>query len=270
MSIKKLSDPIKMYNKPFHGWNDSGELDVFEAARYFSGGSADEVLGSETVPKTARMSLDMPTTRTLIPSQIYVMEKQILKEKKNKQPSSPGGRLAHFLNSLFKQASLKKKKSKTGVKMTKDEEESPGGRRKRRSSISHFRTASSTTDSKSLYSSISSGFRTTPPHANTPIKSYKDIRNFSDSNRTISGQKFNGNVKSDYSSSWLDDKFKFNHGYPEKNWADKYPMEENEFRKFSDVDDGADSDSSSDLFDLPNHELEFYSSDLPVYETIFV
>lgn len=277
MPKKELSDPNKMYNKPFHWRNVSGELDVFEATRYFSGGGADEVPGSgatltqkATVPKTARMSLDMPTTRTLIPSQIYVMEKQILKEKKNKQASSPGGRLAHFLNSLLKQASLKKKKSKTGAKTTKDEEESPGGRRKRRSSISHFRIASSTTDSKSFYSSISSGFRTPPAHANTPTKSYKDIRNFSDSKKTISVQKFNGNVKRDYSSSWLDEKFKFNNGYPEKNWPDKYPSEENEFRKFSDVDDGADSDSSSDLFDLPNHELEFYSSDLPVYETTHI
>ncbi|KAL2519256.1 hypothetical protein Adt_15503 [Abeliophyllum distichum] len=243
MSITELSDPNKMYKKLCHWRNDSGELDVFEAARYFSGGGADEVLGCGAT----------------------LAQKQILKEKKNKQPSSPGGRLAQFLNSLFNQTSLKKKKSKS----TKDEEESPGGRRKRRSSISHFRTANSTTtDSKSFYSSSSSGFRTPPPHANTPTKSYKDFRNFSDYNKQIiSVQKFNGNVKSDYSSSWLDEKFKFSNGYSDKNWNDKYPLEENEFRKFSDVDDGADSDSSSDLFDLPNHELDFYSSDLPVYET---
>ncbi|KAL2546612.1 protein BIG GRAIN 1-like E [Forsythia ovata] len=212
MSITELSEPNKMHKKLCHWRNDSGELDVFEAARYFSGGGADEVLGcgatlaqKVTAPRTARMSLDMPTTRSLIPSQTYnVMEKQILKEKKNKQPSSPG-------------------------------------------------------------------FRTPPPHANTPTKSYKDFRNFSDYNKQIiSVQKFNGNVKSDYSSSWLDEKFKFSNGYSDKNWNDKYPSEENEFRKFSDVDDGADSDSSSDLFDLPNHELDFYSSDLPVYETTHI
>ncbi|XP_022861557.1 protein BIG GRAIN 1-like E [Olea europaea var. sylvestris] len=278
MSIAELSDhPNQLYNKPFHWRNDSGELDVFEAARYFSGGGTDEVPASgatsaqkTSVPRTAQISLEMPITRSSIPSQTYAMEKQNLKEKKNKQPSSPGGRLAHFLNSLFNQASLKKKKSKIGAKTAKDEEESPGGRRKRRSSISHFRTASSTTDSKSFYSSSSSGFRTPPPHANTPTKSYKEIRNFSDYKQIISVQKFNGNVKNDYSSSWLDEKFKFRNGYSEINWADKYPSEENEFRKISDVDDGADSDSSSDLFDLPNHELEFYSSDPPVYETTHI
>ncbi|KAG6406039.1 hypothetical protein SASPL_133635 [Salvia splendens] len=35
----------------------------------------------------------------------------------------------------------------------------------------------------------------------------------------------------------------------------------------SEEEDGAESDSSSDLFDLPNHELDFFSSSLPVYET---
>ena len=101
-----------------------------------------------------------------------------MKEKKHKQPSSPGGRLASFLNSLFSQSASKKKKSnKSSSQSMKDEDESPGGRRRRRSSISHFRS-SSTADSKSLYSSLSSEFRT-PPYVQTPTKSCKEFRTFS-------------------------------------------------------------------------------------------
>ncbi|KAM1683997.1 hypothetical protein TB2_034698 [Malus domestica] len=104
---------------------------------------------------------------------------------KYKQPSSPGGRLASFLNSLFNQSASKKKKSKSSATQSmKDEEESPGGRR-RRSSISHFRS-SSTRDAKSVYSSSSSGFRTPPPysHAQTAAsKSYKDLRSYSDNHK---------------------------------------------------------------------------------------
>ncbi|KAK3184007.1 hypothetical protein Dsin_031293 [Dipteronia sinensis] len=68
------------------------------------------------------------------------IEKQLIKEKKYKQPSSPSGRLASLLNSVFLQSSSKKK-SKSTTQSMKDihEEESPGGgRRKWRSSISHF------------------------------------------------------------------------------------------------------------------------------------
>uniref|UniRef100_A0A5B6ZWJ9 Protein BIG GRAIN 1-like E n=1 Tax=Davidia involucrata TaxID=16924 RepID=A0A5B6ZWJ9_DAVIN len=297
MSISGLSDPDKSYKKSIHRRNDSGELDVFEAARYFSGAS--EVLsgynGATFTHKNmrgGRISLDVPM-RNLIPSQTHhVMEKQMMKEKKLKQPSSPGGRLASFLNSLFNQTSSKKKKSKSSA--TKEEDESPGGRRKRRSSISHFRSTS-TVDSKTLFSSSSSsGFRTPPPYANTPTKMiYKDLRSYSD-HKPLSKYNNIGHVKStstdplqnevcgdkrstDY--AWLDDKFNFTNGFSEKNknlgngfsekeriWADKYPSEK-EFIKFNEVDDGADSDSSSDLFELQNYDLGYCSSGLPVYET---
>lgn len=51
---------------------------------------------------------------------------------------------------------------------------------------------------------------------------------------------------------------------------DKYSADEKEIgeiRKFNEVDDGAESDSSSDLFELQNYDLGYYSSGLPVYET---
>ncbi|CBI27318.3 unnamed protein product, partial [Vitis vinifera] len=43
MSVAALSEADKIYKKSFHRRNDSGELDVFEAARYFSGGN--EIIG---------------------------------------------------------------------------------------------------------------------------------------------------------------------------------------------------------------------------------
>ncbi|MBA0699012.1 hypothetical protein Goari_000685 [Gossypium aridum] len=300
MSVTGFSDPDRMFNKSFHRRKDSGELDVFEAARYFSGynepvGSyscatfSQRIMREERQPwRGGRASLDVPM-RNPIAQQAHVVEKQI-KEKKYKQPSSPGGRLASFLNSLFNQTSSKKKKSKSTTQSMKDEEESPGGRRKRRISISHFRS-SSTTDTKSFYSSSNSGSRTPPPYAHTPAKSYKDFRSYLDYKQHLaaSSQTKNniGQTKStalqhdtttDY--SWLDEKLKFLDDYSEKhhnlgarhqdkarNRADRYLAEGKDFRNFNEVDDGADSDSSSDLFELQNYDLGIYSSGLPVYET---
>lgn len=303
MSITGLSsDTNKLYKKSFHRRNDSDELDVFEAARYFSGYNEAAGYNATTYAQKVmredhkhswrggRMSLDVPM-RNPLPQQSHTVEKQIMKEKKYKQPSSPGGRLASFLNSLFNQTSSKKKKSKSTTQSMKDEDESPGGRRKRRSSVSHFRS-SSTTDTKSLYSSSSSGFRTPPPYTHTPTKGYKDFRSYSDHKQVVSLSKHNGNMKStafqnevlgekrNTDLSWLDEKFRFNDGFSDKpknlgsrylekdrTWVDQYPSEEKEFRKFNVMDDGAESDSSSDLFELQNYDLGIYSSDLPVYET---
>lgn len=310
MSISTVgySDPEKTYKKPFHGRNDSAELDVFEASRYFSVGNeafTHKVMREDKQAlREGRISLDMPMRNVnALPTQSHGLEKQMMKEKKHKQPSSPGGRLASFLNSLFNQTSSKKKKSKSCTTQSmKDEEESPGGRRKRRSSISHFRSSNTTTaDSKaSMYSSSTSGFRTPPPYSQTPTKSlYKDLRSYSDHKQVMvpNLSKYNGQVKSstafpsealDSKSNtdmdWLDENFKFStngvsdkyHKYSNKElsrkdriWEDQYPPEEKEFRKFiNELDDGADSDSSSDLFELQNYDLgDHYSSGLPVYET---
>lgn len=85
----------------------------------------------------------------------YSVEKQVTKEKKYKQPSSPGGRLASFLNSLFSHSSSKKKKSKHFAQsMDEDMEDDESRTSKRRISISHFRTSNATaTDAKFIYSS---------------------------------------------------------------------------------------------------------------------
>ncbi|KAG8366478.1 hypothetical protein BUALT_Bualt17G0084200 [Buddleja alternifolia] len=264
----RSSNPNKIHkNSSSHWRNNSGELDVFEAARYFSGANENPGTNQKFIREenkkyyhpTARMSLDMPMRiNPIYPQNNHhgiLDQKQIMvkENKKYKQPSSPGGRLAHFLNSLFNQNnSKKKKKSKSGDTSNKDnvdQEQSPGGRRKRRISISHFRI----TNSDSINDlSKSSGFRTPPPYANTPTKSCRDFRSFLDQQKDKNDEKIRvSNIL--------------------KNKEFELSEERKLFRNFihddDDQDDGGDSDSSSDLFDLPNHELDFYSSGLPVYET---
>ncbi|KAB2624432.1 hypothetical protein D8674_016092 [Pyrus ussuriensis x Pyrus communis] len=305
----------KIHKKSFHHRNDSGELDVFEAARYFSGyieapsshnnnnnsSNSNTSAFSQRMMKEdrsswrgGRISLDMPIRHMLHHPQqnpnhhnhVVVEKQNNIKDKKYKQPSSPGGRLASFLNSLFNQSASKKKKSKSSATQSmKDEEESPGGRRRRRSSISHFRS-SSTTDAKSVYSSSSSGFRTPPPysHAQTAAsKSYKDLRSYSDNHKqqyqqqqqqAVSLSKYNTNFDEKRSSNkeltWLDhEKFKLSEKYKISSELDHKGL----LKRLSEVvddeeeDEGAESDSSSDLFELQNYDLGFYSSGLPVYET---
>ncbi|KAF9626669.1 hypothetical protein IFM89_038503 [Coptis chinensis] len=298
MSVSGFSDQDRVYRKSTQRRNDSGELDVFEATRYFYGCnetsgcngaiSSQKATGEEkqSLSTGRRMSLDMPT-RSSLPSKSHRVEKQMMNEKIYKQPSSPGGRLASFLNSLFLQAASKKKKSKSSTQSLKDEE-SPSGRRKRRSSVSLFRSAN-TNDSKSVYaSSTASGFRTPPSYVITPTKGYKDLRSYSDQRHVVSLPRYTEKVKSPSSQennfdekknmdiTWLDEKFKFidELGKKDKNvfnkdriCVDNFLSSQKKNVKSLEVDDGGESDASSDLFELENYDLGVYSSDLPVYET---
>ncbi|CAO2830183.1 unnamed protein product [Amaranthus hypochondriacus] len=302
---------VKDYkNKPFHRRNDSGELDVFEAARYFSTSNDNNALltctnlsqkmGTKNERKgylrEGRVSLDVPSLKHFyLQNNHLILEnhqqhQQKTKEKKKyKQPSSPGGKIAQFLNSLFSQTSSKKKKAIKSLSSTqsmKDEDElSPIGRRKRRSSISHFRSTSSAIDSRSIYSSSTSGFRTPPPYnLNTP-KSYKDFKSFSeykDVLATLSKYNIQGNgngnvlkddkIKGSNSLDWVDEKLRSKNGLVEKSKNFNGYKEKTEHKKFNHDDDddhdGAESDSSSDLFELQiDYGYGFCSSGLPVYET---
>ncbi|KAK6157816.1 hypothetical protein DH2020_012064 [Rehmannia glutinosa] len=273
-----VTGPNRACKNSFHWKNDSGELDVFEAARYFNENPGPEngaIFSQTFIRENRRISLDsMPMNR--INSIHPENDKKKLKEnKKYKQPSSPGGRLASFLNSIFNQTNSKKKKSKSGKNIQPDEEnegESPGGmRRKRRSSISHFRINNTNNNSNSsIFSSSGSGFRTPPNYAKTPTKSaYKEmIRKFPGSQKGVA-LPGNGDGKSRFGNGDVFRNGSF--GMSDRNsvittiWGGDEEIRD--FRKLSDVDDGAESDSSSDLFDLPNHGLDFHSSGLPVYGT---
>ncbi|XP_039059925.1 protein BIG GRAIN 1-like E [Hibiscus syriacus] len=255
-----------MSKKAFRCRNGSGNLDVFEAAKYFSGynGAASyncATLISQKItrderqpPKGGRISLDVPMRRNPLLQQSHPPEKRVNKEKKHKQPSSPGGQLASFLNSLFNQTrSRKKKNSKSSTTQSmKDEEESlGGGTRKRRMSFSHFRS-SNTVDTKSFYSSSSYGFKTTPAKNNKG----SDLLNEKKHDKS----KFIDGILEKYKN--LDTHHRDMNNRNVR--VDRNESEEKGFRKFGEIDDGADSDSSSDLFELQRCDLGSYSSGLPV------
>ncbi|XP_010260799.1 PREDICTED: protein BIG GRAIN 1-like E [Nelumbo nucifera] len=292
MSVTGFSYPAERVYRRVHRRNDSSELDIFEAKQYFSG--CNEVLGlygaalSHKAMREERQEWGMPMRHTL-QSQSRQIESQIINENKQKKPRSPCGRLVNFLSYLFHQAVSRKKKSKSSTQSEKDEEESSGGRRKRRSRSmsSHFRSTSTTTDSKSMRSSSSSSGYRTPPYANstTSTNMYKDLISYSDHKQvvplpsennekvsSISLKREGLNKKRSMDLTWLDEKLlKFNcgleektnnlnHGFLEKDrtWVEDYSAENKSFTRFDDVDDGGESDSSSDLFELQNFDIGFY------------
>ncbi|KAJ0818119.1 putative protein BIG GRAIN 1 [Helianthus annuus] len=315
--MPKTIQSLQENKKPFHRRNGSGEIHIFESARYFES-STDATLAHKSYMRegggrlsldipNGRLSLDIPNTRrNSIPLQAMLMENRksvplqsmimdqnpmMIKnnDKKHKQPSSPGGKLAHFLNSLFNQTSSKKSKSKskstTPTYSMKDEDESPSGwRRKRRSSISLFRSGNSnSTTNASDTKSFNSRTLLQPPIKSTP---YKDLRTHSDQKpaceitRIPINENHNKNENLMIKSVLPEQKRSSGNGLLEKvrvcdvihnddHQKHDPKVEIKELKSFIlDDDDGGDSDSSSDLFELTNCDLGYYSSSgLPVFET---
>ncbi|CAH8348312.1 unnamed protein product [Eruca vesicaria subsp. sativa] len=283
MSMKGISseEPHKTSKKiSFHKRNDahSGELDVFEAAVYFSGynefSSGDHRhtqkygynAAREENPRRwgrRRISLDLPIRCSEQVYRLYqdhekeevTTTKEMIRNVRHKQPSSPGGKITSFLKSLFNQEGSKKNKSKSKPMDGDVEEEIPGGgwmrRRRRRSSISHFLSSSNFTSTKL---SKSSGFRTPPPYLDTPTKNYKQFLNFTSATKQVEVLE-EKKIKKEL--SWLDEKLKVMESLTVKE------------KVLADHDGGGmESDSSSDLFELQNYELS--RRGLPVYETTSV
>ncbi|GAB2297147.1 hypothetical protein Dimus_031259 [Dionaea muscipula] len=278
MSMKPTHDRKKNY---------SGELDVFEAARYYAR-IDDEVaypnLNTSPYKKLAkeehrlqerRGSLDITSLmrQSWYHEPTQVIPKQKMKKHEQPMPSSPGGRLAHFLNSLFSQTIPKKKKSssssssKSPAMESEDDHETspPAGwkkkrRRRRRRSISNFWSTTITRpdilSSKSLYSSSNSGMRPPPPPP-PPRKDIDILFSISKSSGTTDERR---DQKTKYTSNST------NEGILET-------ASEEEGCKLGDssdqVDYGWDSDLSSDLFELQlDCRFGFCNSkDLPVYES---
>ncbi|KZV37998.1 hypothetical protein F511_23453 [Dorcoceras hygrometricum] len=267
MSITELN---KINNYSFRRRHDSGELDVFEAAQYFSGfqENPDDAIRfphksiREETQRPARMRLDS-IMRNPVPSQNHAMQQKKIKEaKKNRQPSSPGGRLASFLNLLFNHTSSKKYKSKSIGSITdlKQATSVHGGRRVGRSSkiySTNPNDTASAVDLKSMHSCSSSGFGTPPPpFSNTPTNQDDDFARFSYPKncgnlkaKRLHDAFYFDKTRSDYFASSVAENLRIiDIKKPSVNWIDDgCPSEEKGFRKFS----SADSDSSSDLFDLP-------------------
>lgn len=301
----------KRYSSSYCRKNDPGELEVFEAAQYYSGhnGTGSSSLSGPSHPlQTRRMSLDEHVKQ---PSMFLSqgLGKHISNEcnsvnnghkHQQRQPRSPGGKITSFLNSLFNQSNSRKKKKKSNkyssdggssmLQASGKEHEDPNQRRWRRTSISHFRSLSSATDSylKSTTNSISSIYCRAGNNNNknssvtTPTKSHKELRSSSDHRQV---EVSNKPVAS------TDDKMKMGSGLASQKMRLEYNFSDNErgsgvefYRKFSkDKDDssskvcdsvdraGDESDSSSDLFELQiSGEGCSCLSDLPVYETTHI
>ncbi|KAG1341927.1 protein BIG GRAIN 1-like E [Cocos nucifera] len=305
MSTIELSDTDNSVHSA-HRRHDSGELDVFEAVRYFAG-AIDGVgltgrIGPQRVMREERKSLDIPM-KTIPPQECQGVKKCHPKETKGKQPSSPGSRLASFLNYIFHQtASKKKSKTDTTTKSSNDgESEERLGRRSRRRSC-HSQSIRSS-DSKSIYSSEISGVSTPPPHTDIQAKSQKQQCSSSRSHgqpklAALCPQREVWDERRVQGETWVDERAKFSDrlygrskvlggGKPDVAWNERLLenrwvlnrnkeglLEKNgefgeEFRRKEESreDDGGESDSSSDLFELKNIDFGEFSSGLPVYGT---
>ncbi|KAG2323736.1 hypothetical protein Bca4012_037983 [Brassica carinata] len=115
--------------------NGSGELDVFEATRYFSDfneptmadNSRIQIQKQSTVTELRQKRVH-PETEDQLPEPRVVIVKPQEKEMKTR---GGGGKLTSFLNSLLRSAGLKKLKSKS---KSVPEVETPRGERRRRHS----------------------------------------------------------------------------------------------------------------------------------------
>ncbi|XP_019164661.1 PREDICTED: protein BIG GRAIN 1-like E [Ipomoea nil] len=262
-----------------HWRKDSGELEVFEAANYFSEDHHQisclnnaftlshklirESCNNQAWRSGRMKSLDMSvairhsstpfaapqlkqgtSSSSLLPSSVQIMEKPAALKQKCKQPRTPGGGLASCLNTLFyltvSSNKKKKKKNKKLISAMKDNEDN---------------AAANNSPSGRMSSSINGSTLSNTAHNTTSSSSYP----------------YNPRKSSCKDSQIPENEVEFTSESPERSvhhWADKYPSEENEHRKLDDGDDDGgegDSDTSSDLFDLPNRELlDCYSTGLPV------
>ncbi|CAH8391536.1 unnamed protein product [Eruca vesicaria subsp. sativa] len=122
--------------KPNIKRNSSGELDVFEATRYFSDfneptmaeNSRIQIQKQSTVTELRQKRVH-PETETKLPEPRVVIVKP--QEKEMKTRGGGGKKLTSFLNSLLRSAGLKKLKSKS---KSTPEVESPRVERRRRHS----------------------------------------------------------------------------------------------------------------------------------------
>uniref|UniRef100_A0A7N0UF67 Uncharacterized protein n=1 Tax=Kalanchoe fedtschenkoi TaxID=63787 RepID=A0A7N0UF67_KALFE len=287
-----------LYKKPsIQRRNHSGELDVFEAANYFSASTInDKDRYSLNTPKPAKEnskedeSWIRPSSRSVHPTQAGRLGQE--KAMKGKQPSSPGGRLASFFGSLFTNA----KKKKSGRDDDDDLDQRHQRPRMRRSSIGHVDCSSRSMhtprpiihttfdDSRSLQD-----HRRVAPTPDKPITKRVEIgRNgaklipLSDQNPKIGHgvsalekNRRNNSTSGLFGKEMAGGEFEIKKDENISKGFDQFKKGGNcktvgdcEFKRImsseDDDGDGFESDASSDLFEL---KLGDFSSGLPVYET---
>lgn len=112
-------------HKPNRERNVSGELDVFEATRYFSDFNEPSTILKQSTVMEHRQNRVHPETKEQLP------EPKLIAVKPQKKEMTRGGRrkLTSFLNYLLRSAGLKKPKSKSTPEV-----ETPRGEKRRRKS----------------------------------------------------------------------------------------------------------------------------------------
>ncbi|RZS21090.1 hypothetical protein BHM03_00053678 [Ensete ventricosum] len=263
MSMSSCSQHFPSVMSEGYSQADSDEIDVFEATWYFSGGIDGAGLGLQRAMREERVisrggdrSLDALARSARPPQQSKKVENQS-KDKKSRQPSSAGRRLASFLNSFIKQATSKKKSralNPTESKEAASFEKMHAGRRK--GSINCSQRMKSNDYSilcarESCCNSKSSGHRKYAPFC-SQREAWCDKRVIDE--------------------DWLVERCNSMDGYPENKWLtseagnrllDKEALwseefmkkQEKWFRRTEEEEDGRGSESSSELFELKNYDL---------------
>ncbi|WOL02565.1 protein BIG GRAIN 1-like E [Canna indica] len=275
----------------YNNWNqDSDELDVFEATRYFSG-STDSDLGGgargSTDPHGVLEAGERPPRRgqkhASLDKRSIISASQMKEMKKSKQPSSPGAKLVSYLNSFFYQAASRRKlkclnPDSAARDAPEDVEEaaerSHGERERSRRSVGSSKTSGAAASKSSNFCG-SSSFTTPHFHPNSSLRKEKDHR--------LHGIRFQERER-ETENKWVlnkpgDDQYQMmkrywfqEHELPLTSRSTRNKNSEDEEEEEEEDDDGdGESVSSSDLFELKiygqNNNGSFSSGGLPVFAT---
>ncbi|KAJ8479327.1 hypothetical protein OPV22_023054 [Ensete ventricosum] len=274
-----------LHEKSFDNWNESDELDVFEATRYFSGaidGTALQVGGfGSHGAVTVEARVPSRVQKGNLDERLISTSSSLMKDNKCKQPSSPGAR-------------------ETPEEGDAKEENSLGGRERRRS-ISRSQSTNSAGSKSSKFCGSSSftnpdlypyDYRTTSPisyKCNSGQKSVTfcpRIEAWGSASITELLHNSGAQKEKDYRLHGIRSEEKDAHDRENEKWVpnnpnDQYPgrdwfgdyklplagVRKNSIKGEEEEEEEEVSDSSSDLFELKICDHAALSDGLPVFAT---
>lgn len=263
MSMSSSSQSFPSVMSKGHSQADSDEIDVFEATWYFSGGVDGAGLGLQRAMREERLisrggdrSLDTLARSTRLPQQSKMVENQ-RNDKKSRQPSSTGRRLASFLNSFIKQAIYRKKSRALNPNESEEDASFEKMHAERRKGSINYSQRMKSNDYSILCSTERCCNGKSSGHQKyAPFCSQREL----------------GCDKRVIDEDWLVERANSMDGYPENKWLtgeagnrllDKEALWSEEFmkkqhkwfRRTEEEEDRGGSESSSELFELKNYDL---------------